>query len=1192
MPFDRQATEKSSSESSESEETVQNRKLRFSDEVRVREFTRNEGEFLEPEPFVALIPETEVEEGWEVLLEDIPDDLDDVDGNSAGREEEHDYGLLPLDALKNVNVHSDDRTPSGTPSGDNPEQADLLENVEFDAFDIDDEFGIDYDGSLNSDKAKRGVPGDAYYYPAFSGLARNGAAALRPLFMEPVEILANYTRVKNLKGTIVAAGNCLVKTSLTVKSRHPELTPVTLMAMHAEETLRAVAKLDKSLPERKRYYARLRILSFMRCVFDTLCLAYQEIIRTDVNVTYLDAFQLRQVRRIKNELILHPAQTAKNIKSFAGQCRMWWFDHSFPSIYSNLLGRTPRKRHGLIFSYMSRALPPPPKQPRLMDELVDRLTKTVPPPEVEGWKPWLRDYFAVRFPKKTTELKLWTQPSSHSGFGYPRKVGGHSQAVMDLVIVGMAIRQSSKPSINKFLLEIYASPFAQSWVSRDKDYLIVHKSLSGKKDLASLYEQASVQSFLRECLVLATLYCLDKIDYVPVLPIYAEEKGLKVRYPTCTLTAANLVYQVLRRIAEQHMVLDPRMSEGLGGSIRANLDPEGPFYSQDMTLATDLHPFWFTGGIYEVLAELHNPVLGKYEKYYKKLFGPKKLVSEQIFAPEAFSVPWLPGWMVGIEKELPMPSKPTVVPEKIIEPFLTGIKERTDYRRDAPPPKKVATSSSGSRKRVRGVRPEKFHTRTTKGPGVTKTTAGVTLSTRIPSHFDNEELASAIKFTEQCAKYLDQYIAWIDEINGVAGVLTTTGAMMGDATSFPGLSLMSAFNVERKVKELFPDLLSHFMKDGKLCGDDSLFSKFLKALQGPYEEGMAETGGVISQTKTAHHQTKGIFCEVPYVNGKPIPYSLLSEYAAPPGGSKGTVSYYAQPRVIVQHQHSIGRSPRKTILRFSPHRQAHRALYQLGVPVGADEALGGLSHPNMPAVSTKYHKRWLTKVSQLKLIEIMTGTGLNPIRPGASQFLRTAAKDWVRETISLAREGTRVNELLRNNDKYLIDDFYRPELSDEPMLVVDPEDETGKIPLIDLMDSQLAPILSWEFYLRRVPPDMKVPSLKMTSEKFRRKVFESKRITGASRFTYSGTYRDYQRKKNTFVENPASLRIKTNEVRSYGLEPSKGVGVGRDQLFAPMTRASSWLTHRPGEYQFNAALAKEIESFVHSTYSENLLPNW
>jgi hypothetical protein len=139
-------------------------------------------------------------------------------------------------------------------------------------------------------------------------------------------------------------------------------------------------------------------------------------------------------------------------------------------------------------------------------------------------------------------------------------------------------------------------------------------------------ELPDITMFLQAYLRKGVFYVLDNIQYAPILPISAEEKGLKTRFPTCTLTAVNLVQQILRRVIDSIMIRDPRCARALGGDKGIDLTGEsGPWWSQDASAATDFHPQWLTQTVYEELVEIDDR-LRPYAKYYNLLFGPKKII--------------------------------------------------------------------------------------------------------------------------------------------------------------------------------------------------------------------------------------------------------------------------------------------------------------------------------------------------------------------------------------------------------------------------------------------------------------------------------------------------------------------------------------------------------------------------------------
>jgi len=145
--------------------------------------------------------------------------------------------------------------------------------------------------------------------------------------------------------------------------------------------------------------------------------------------------------------------------------------------------------------------------------------------------------------------------------------------------------------------------------------------------LSYILERAPSADQLQMFLTLGVDYTLQTVDILPVVPLYAEEKGMKVRLPTCCLAAANHVQQVMRSMLDLHLLNDTRTAESAGSDVHIDLSKhKGPWYSQDLSYATDGHPFWLTSTVYEELINLHEKELGKYRSYLPLLFGEKKLV--------------------------------------------------------------------------------------------------------------------------------------------------------------------------------------------------------------------------------------------------------------------------------------------------------------------------------------------------------------------------------------------------------------------------------------------------------------------------------------------------------------------------------------------------------------------------------------
>jgi len=460
---------------------------------------------------------------------------------------------------------------------------------------------------------------DRPYYRSLKGLTTR--KDLKPLLTYPVEVYALFKHYTFHEGVLIAHGEPAIflrfPTGPTGLSRHE------LYALFAEDIRQYMAKVeDKRVSS--HFYKKLSVLEFMRSTWDSVVCA-QQLVRANHFNRYgvwspLNHKEVHAFNRFKSQVIYHPLEAAKRLKTLAGDYRAWYFGGKRPK--GSLL-RVDERRDAIHVSYMARALPPAPRDPEGLIALVERLT-SIPPPEPTDWRSFVASYVDRWSSYRPPEL--YTMPSGNAALGYKRADGGHVAAVQHLVLLGYSLQRigaTDVPSLDGFYLQdggSYLELLSQSLISRGESYLFMSPWDRLKDELPEVSFQ--LQSYLRT----AVEYVLDKLTVVPILPIVAEEKGLKTRFPTCSLTAVNLIQQVLRRALDHIMVKDPRFSEALGGNRAMDLHGEqGPWYSQDCTAATDLHPQWLTQTVYEEVARVY-PSLQPYLRYFPKLFGTKKLL--------------------------------------------------------------------------------------------------------------------------------------------------------------------------------------------------------------------------------------------------------------------------------------------------------------------------------------------------------------------------------------------------------------------------------------------------------------------------------------------------------------------------------------------------------------------------------------
>jgi len=541
--------------------------------------------------------------------------------------------------------------------------------------------------------------------------------------------------------------------------------------------------------------------------------------------------------------------------------------------------------------------------------------------------------------------------------------------------------------------------------------------------------------------------------YVPILPIVAEEKGLKTRFPTCSLTAVNLVQQILRRVADHVMIRDPRFSEALGGDLRVDMRGEdGPWESQDCTAATDLHPEWLTRGFYEELAERY-PCLLPYKRWFPKLFGPKKILS----------------------------SKPDdLLPSALLEEYSRAPLLDDDLLR----PSRLRRGRNGL------------------------------------GHADH---------------ILEMWSDWLSMLNGLPGTITSTGQMMGDPTSFPPLMLVSLCSAEQTLK-VYPYTTKERRRryrglkpsEAKLkgVGDDAVLPRWHRARQQLYYSCLEELSAMLSWSKCFNHPTRGLIAEVPLESGFEVPFWPTSVLVAPPGGSKGHVTWVSQASAFGGDATRPTRSIPKFFWKLSPYYYTWMLAIRLGLPLGAPEAYGGIGLPIAPKRSSTDHVRWLSYLSQRPKDELVIGLGLSPLGRSGQSLLDRAASGWVREVLASdvqwASEGLELLSPLA--------------LSDDAQL---------RLSLSEGYRKSVSRIRSVEFYFRAPPGTLEphAPSVRMSVDRFRRKV--SGAVILGSKMKYANTIRDLERKMQIFFTTSGGFLpdpwAKPSSV--YGLERSTEVKV-------------------------------------------------
>lgn len=774
-------------------------------------------------------------------------------------------------------------------------------------------------------------------YPACVALGQGGAS--EPLFLHPVQHLASCKKLGWSEGlqAIVPRGKSRWLTPSKAKCPG-NLTKRQAQFWDAEEVLRAAPLVGGRTA--KRFESRMRLLEFIRATFDAACMGFQSARKAGWRPC---AASRRWLRRFKARLVNRPAQAAKDLKSLAGEMRAWRYGAKIPARARDWSFTT---HHALLFSFVARALPPPPRDGSLLDLLKERL-RSDPMVENLEWKPYVQSYVRHYAPKE--DPPGWTAPSGHSALGYPRSKGGHATAITDLVKLGYALfaldhtREGvdGKPCGMPLFLQngpghlepmsgedIPMNDACQAyWESLEStdtppDVLLQTEIL---KDLCE-YERpdalvsrvARDSAFSQAALRLACKWVLDNLEVVPVLPLYAEEHGLKVRYPTCTLTAVNLVQQQLRRAVDHVMLRDPRCRNALGSEKQSPLHGlPGPWYSQDATAATDYHPEWLTRTVYEVVIDNY-PILEPYRRYLGLLFGRRRI----------------------------LPGSSSDYADIDLSPM-----ERTPIKRG--PALWIVSEFRGWLKRL-ALASDDF-SKVGQMMGDPTSFPPMMILSSFAAHKAIREFPLTRKETRQASR-----IRW------------TRHLMPGDAP-------------------------------GRFCGDDGLLPFMTNERRLAYDRHCISCGMRLSEPKCFWHPTRGLFCEVPFTDGVPKPKGSLALWNAPPGGSKGQTSWYTQPSVWESYRSDHDLPQDANMFSYSPFHGWWDYAYAMGLPLGAPIGYGGLNHPRYPClvrqgISEQDQFRWYSLLAGLGVTDLYLGTGLSLLPAGSRATSDVVERTWLEVT--------------------------------------------------------------------------------------------------------------------------------------------------------------------------------------------------
>lgn len=810
---------------------------------------------------------------------------------------------------------------------------------------------------------------------------------------------------------------------------HPDysktgLSLETLQVIEMEETLRYATSLPAKDRKRVAYFKRLTRLDAIRTAFDCVALTYQKVRRERSNQ---GRYFFPNLTLLSHRLWSDPWKVCKELKALATECRAYYF-RAVPRPVDPLVSFLNEKEM-LEFSYIARSLPSPQVSKEEAKGLIDdfhlRLLQPAPD-EPSDWRDFIRRWLKLNRGKG--EISLYAEPSVNAGLGYSAKRWGHSAAYRDIICYQLGtVCRSDSPPYNKLLYYILNT-------IREEAEPIVYGPrfhiMDSALDTSLLSARVLNRIMLDGCESILNVLLTNPVGengeavVLPALPIVAPEKGMKIRLPTMGLTAANIVQQAFRKAADHFLLNDPRSSSSLGGDQTVDLSgASGSWYSQDLTFATDCHGFWAQRVLYEELLP-YCPPLRRWERFIPMLFGPRRLLNADNFkscalnhgqAPELLTVKIVPRPGVITRNGLPLrmysrffnnlpqyKDTPLFEEQKVDLSMHEGLlpfdffpgfsrKDGKNYFRSPPPDfsKDIPGASTGIRDEPRFLF---FEAWDDCDPELRFSNSFSRLMDYIQDMFphpnykmgeptfdlpiqDFEYRRSnvAALSPNDLIDYANRYDIWVLAVCSLPhSPVTKRGAMMGEPTSWAVLPLVSFYALEKADRYL-----------AITTGDDALVPEMDQSSRMKYDAALQSLGGIVSKPKSFLHPTRGLFCEVPYVNGSVRKHDKLSFWVAPKGGTKGEVNWYnlvsafsgelSQQGVASTRANLVKRG----LFQFTKFVRVWQAAREMNLPLGAPEFMGGINHPTLRDTPSKFLWQWFAYLSSIPLEKLILYGGLS-----------------------------------------------------------------------------------------------------------------------------------------------------------------------------------------------------------------------
>jgi len=596
----------------------------------------------------------------------------------------------------------------------------------------------------------------------------------------------------------------------------------------------------------------------------------------------------------------------------------------------------------LQYSMVARALPAPLYQDDdVIDPYLERMTSE--PAVLDDFPAWVADWFFRHRPKRIHHGGFTIGASSCVELS--RLDGGKAATISTLVEIGRQFREKGPKG-----LSLFEAPAV---------YGMALKVQSGWQDM-----------------ILGSLLVCEQLHAKGITPgayiIVAPEKGLKTRLPTAGIAPVLVLQHLLRMYVDQFLVNDARIGPSItpGDAFRNPIGEPGPdlfLRSLDATTATDLHPFSLQRGIYSALFE-YLPDLEFFHRLkalVPLLCGPRVLLEDR---PCGY-----PRQAYKLTCGNPVPSSP-------------GRQSFRDYLEKTA--KGYCEYNSGKISREyssRGLSCVECNFKAPKGAyelcqnhfnqaGHSRDLSSHDAFTRIPfSSGQGIGLESTLELPlgSERAPWPSNLIDLVVNYHQTYqrdGPKSTVGAMMGEPTSWPGLSILNVWCWEGSVP-------FHRWSELRTTGDDAFGFVTLEE-SSRLTQLIEKRGGKISTTKDFLSKEFGLFTEViTDSRGEPLGVNPISTLVGPFGGSKGTVNWAACPshtEAVVKRVNGLPFP--KRIWKRSRFYNDWRTAANTGLPLGMPSFTGGISLPplGLHPFKGKVLRKWgflLGNISRREFVE-------------------------------------------------------------------------------------------------------------------------------------------------------------------------------------------------------------------------------